>query len=272
MTQAIPKYATRGLLIMGLLTACAASDTTEGGADPTTGKGVDERAFGPFTIEGGPAPLAEATLPGGSGQVQFLEVEPGHIVELEYRHLAEGDALPTEPVGLDSAQRYAFLTGVPAPAALVQAQNRVHQLERTKASQPVVSASLEGERVLDAAKGTERRTQSSRNWFRATYCKPTDRYEEYLYWSGNFDLGLLNANYYRGGIWNDYRSSGEVWGQLSYKRNDNVSGTMMISGNLSPGSLIALTNTSTINATVWMHAYPLDGNYRDYDVCYNWHQ
>lgn len=214
-----------GLLALSQLAllGCAAEDgeSSPEGSQPSAAQDMQEHL------------IADVQLPGYS--VSYYELEPGSVLELETGELA---ARIDEPAGLDPVQRYEYLSGEKAPKALVAALERAGAQGHENDPVPSHSEAIEGTPVA-AEKGVARNTPE---WFRATYCKPTDRFwgtGGNTLWTGNSSWSD-RVEYLNGGV---YVQLGELNYRMTYA-GGNIREQWY---GLSSGMYASWRNTSAIN-------------------------
>lgn len=203
--------------------------------------------------------IARAELDDGR-VLKFIEPEPGVLIEQETG--AADLPIADEPRGLSFVERYEFLTGKPAPEALVRAQQR---------SLPPGGLPNRDERsaAFDSRdKGkVNPAVPISLSDFRRTYCNVTDRQEIHMDTSLPWNWQDNGVNYFRAGV----RSTlGLLWVTLNYNtgwaRSSDGFSTWV-----PPGTYAALVMSSSVNATASISSGSGDGKLIFYDACWSWH-
>jgi hypothetical protein len=199
----------------------------------------------------------------GGYSVSFYELEPGSLLELER---GDVDAHIAEPPGLDSVQRYEYLSGQKAPAELVAAMERAGGEGHTDEPVPARLAQQKGV------------GNSTPDWFFDNYCRKTDRYfgstvRNSFYTNTNGPSFRAGVEYLRGGVY-------VYWGELSYRQGYSGGNIPDQWYGLHSGQYAAWRNTSRVdrtasskveNALGWDNGNSVYGTTDKYYHCLNYH-
>jgi hypothetical protein len=224
--------------------------------------------------------VANLSLP--DREITFIEMENGGLVEIDHGYLDGNTVPPTEPPGLDSAQRYAFLANNAAPPELASAQERLNA--------DLATATTDGtfppqERTTDGSADSPQNQKSSgdwvivpspassRDWFRNTYCVQTDRFDRFYSYDTPLVWSKDRVNYFKAGLYSRWANTTRMHGVLDYQAGWFVA---TASGDLMPNEYIAIRVTSTRQGSAFAEASDTDnfdfGQPNDvYDLCINYH-
>jgi hypothetical protein len=230
-----------------MLAACAGDSGADHGGDaPSSPSG----GLGQTNV------IAEAALEDGR-TLKFVEPTPGTLIEIEQGRSDVSQA--AEPADLDFVERYEFLTGKPAPEALVLAQQR---------SQPS-EENADGNEKLDFASTGNKGKVSPAEYidsgtFRSSYCVATDRNYLYTDVTGYANWSATGVNYFRGGSRCNTGTTEVVMGYYTKFGGDSLDTWVPA------GTYVALRMSSSLDAQAYVTVYA-DAWVDFYDLCWNWH-
>lgn len=193
--------------------------------------------------------------------LSFYSAQPGELLEFETGRM-DLDHPPESP-DFDSVQRYEFLTGQKAPAALVEAA--VASGQEGHVGEPIPSG-------LAIQKGNGSTTP---NWFKTNYCTKTDRF-----WGTGPNSSWWNSNsWFSDGV-EMMKAGAYTWqGYIHYKMSYSGSGLPNQWYGLPSGHYAGFRATSTIDRSARSEVSGalgsdnawVDGPNDQYMHCVNYH-
>jgi hypothetical protein len=256
-----------GLTALALSAGCA---DTQGATQGDEASSDGEELAPPPLVSGlrnRQAIVAEVKLPGRT--VQFIEPEPGVLIEIETGNVAEvrASAQASDDAHLSSVERYERLTRRAAPEQLVRAQELVDEVGLREDAEGGLASSAEQVQSPALRAGNKSKVgpqYADRDWFLDSYCQPTDRH---VFWIEQQDeyssIVRDNANFLRSGA---YSISGSIRYYVTYYTRFK---SETLSVWLGSGQYGALRMTSTAQATFGSTVDYTEGD--TYDHCVNYH-
>ena len=185
----------RSLLLTGtgalVFAAVGCADVrSDGGDGPVTSRDLGPQDTAAQADEAEPKLIAEVILP--ERTIRWYEDEEGSLTEVDRGKMIEEEADPLE-MQLTGSNLYEYLTGEPAPQALLDAEERARPIDEDDGQGTALEDSVTAQPELINKTSWHEKDPTTRSTFRSKFCVATDRFYSRLNVTGR----MANNHWYQ---------------------------------------------------------------------------